>query len=48
VLRPDPAGPCPHGLHTLTRFGQGFLVDGKREHRSLRRWLTGLRSLAGG
>ncbi|HWL67288.1 MAG TPA: hypothetical protein VNS22_02775 [Geminicoccus sp.] len=48
VLRPDPAGPCPHGLHTLTPFGQGFLVDGKRESRSLRRWLTGLRSLAGG
>ncbi|WP_159710031.1 glucosamine inositolphosphorylceramide transferase family protein [Geminicoccus flavidas] len=48
VLRPDPAGPCPHGLHTLTPFGPGFLVDGKREFRSLRRWLTGLRSLAGG
>ncbi|WP_191059613.1 glucosamine inositolphosphorylceramide transferase family protein [Geminicoccus harenae] len=48
VLQPDPSGPCPHGLHTLTPFGQGFLVDGKREFRSLRRWLTGLRSLAGG
>jgi hypothetical protein len=46
-LAPDPAGPCPHGLHTLTPFGRGFLIDGKREFRSLRRWMAGLRGLAG-
>ncbi len=48
LLRPDPAGPCPHGLHTLTPFGDGFLVDGKREFRSMRRLAAGLRSLARG
>jgi hypothetical protein len=47
-LAPDPAGPCPHGLHTLTPFGDGFLVDGKREFASLKRWVAGLRSLAHG
>lgn len=47
-LDPDPSGPCPHGLHSLTPFGDGFLVDGKREFRSLRRWWTGLRALAQG
>jgi hypothetical protein len=30
VVRPDPAGPFPHGLHTLTGVGQVTLVDGKR------------------
>jgi hypothetical protein len=29
-LRPDPAGPCPHGLHTLSAAGGLTLVDGKR------------------
>ncbi|PPQ25762.1 glucosamine inositolphosphorylceramide transferase family protein [Rhodopila globiformis] len=30
VLRPDKAGPFPHGLHTLTHDGEQFWVDGKR------------------
>jgi len=30
VLRPDRAGPFPHGLHTLTHDGKRFWVDGKR------------------
>jgi hypothetical protein len=30
VLRPDPAGPFPNGLHTLTHDGARFWVDGKR------------------
>lgn len=29
-LRPDTAGPFPHGLHTLTHDGERFWVDGKR------------------
>lgn len=29
-LRPDPAGPCPDGLHTLSAVGNLTLVDGKR------------------
>jgi hypothetical protein len=29
-LRPDPAGPCPDGLHTLSAAGEVTLVDGKR------------------
>lgn len=30
TLRPDPAGPFPHGLHTLNHDGERFWVDGKR------------------
>ncbi|MBI4742488.1 MAG: glycosyltransferase [Betaproteobacteria bacterium] len=29
-LSPDAAGPCPHGLHTLSAWGERTLVDGKR------------------
>ena len=29
-LRPDPAGPCPDGIHTLSAVGELTLVDGKR------------------
>ena len=29
-LRPDPGGPCPDGLHTLSGAGELTLVDGKR------------------
>jgi hypothetical protein len=29
-LRPDKAGPFPHGLHTLVHDGERFWVDGKR------------------
>lgn len=29
-LRPDPEGPCPDGLHTLSAVGGLTLVDGKR------------------
>ncbi|MCB2054295.1 MAG: hypothetical protein KDE35_08650 [Geminicoccaceae bacterium] len=45
-LDPDPAGPWPHGLHTLTPIGDGrSLIDGKREHFSWRRWAHGLKQL---
>jgi hypothetical protein len=30
VLRPDRAGPFPHGLHTLAHDGERFWLDGKR------------------
>ncbi len=29
-LQPDPAGPCPDGMHTLSAVGNLTLVDGKR------------------
>ena len=29
-IAPDPHGPFPHGLHTLSAFGERTLVDGKR------------------
>lgn len=29
-LHPDPGGPCPDGLHTLSAVGELTLVDGKR------------------
>jgi len=29
-VEPDPRGPYPHGLHTLSRAGRRTLVDGKR------------------
>jgi hypothetical protein len=29
-LRPDPRGPCPDGMHTLSAWGPHTLVDGKR------------------
>ncbi len=32
-LRPDSAGPCPDGLHTLSAAGDLTLVDGKRHER---------------
>ena len=47
-LLPDARGPCPDGLHSLTPFGDGFLIDGKREYRSAKRLAAGLRSLARG
>jgi hypothetical protein len=31
VVEPDKNGPYPHGLHTLSAFGNMTLVDGKRE-----------------
>lgn len=30
IIRPDPNGPFPHGIHTLTHDGERFWVDGKR------------------
>jgi hypothetical protein len=30
TLSPDPHGPLPHGLHTLSAWGDRTLVDGKR------------------
>lgn len=29
-LDPDAAGPCPHGLHTVSAWGDRTLIDGKR------------------
>lgn len=29
-IEPDPAGPCPDGLHTLSAWGSRTLIDGKR------------------
>jgi hypothetical protein len=44
VLRidPDPAGPYPHGLHTISAAGEQTLIDGKRQRRSLRALLHAL------
>lgn len=33
VLRPDARGPYPHGLHTLSVWGDRLLIDGKRWQR---------------
>jgi hypothetical protein len=30
VVEPDPAGPYPAGLHTLSAAGSGTLIDSKR------------------
>jgi hypothetical protein len=30
VVRPDPAGPYPAGLHTIAAAGDRTLLDGKR------------------
>jgi hypothetical protein len=30
VIRPDPNGPYPHGLHTLSAVGGKTVVDGNR------------------
>ncbi len=50
-LRPDPDGPYPDGLHTLSSVGDRTLVDGKRyvfvPEEFRRRLLTRLRSLLG-
>jgi len=32
VMRPYPTGPAPHGLHTLSAWGERTLIDGKRQH----------------
>ena len=45
VLRPEPSGPFPHGLHTLTGVGGVTLVDGKRHARSFKRLAWGLKQL---
>lgn len=29
-IAPDPSGPCPDGLHTLSAWGDRTLIDGKR------------------
>lgn len=45
VVAPDPAGPFPDGLHTLSAFGGLTLLDGKRRAivpAELRRALAGL------
>ncbi|MCB2010606.1 MAG: hypothetical protein KDF64_08405 [Geminicoccaceae bacterium] len=47
-LDPDPDGPYPHGLHSLTPFGDGLLIDGKREFHSWRRLAFGVRQLLPG
>jgi hypothetical protein len=38
-LRPDPGGPCPDGLHTLSAVGNLTLVDGKR-HTFVPPWIS--------
>jgi hypothetical protein len=43
-IEPDPAGPYPHGLHTISAAGGRTLIDGKRERRSLRALLRALMS----
>lgn len=30
VVRPDPGGPFPHGLHTIVDDGERVWIDGKR------------------
>ena len=43
----DPAGPCPHGFHTLVGSGPYTLVDGKRLELSLRMaWFRIVRKLS--
>jgi hypothetical protein len=42
-IEADPAGPYPHGVHTVSDAGALTLIDGKRERRSLRVLLRGLR-----
>lgn len=46
VLRPDPTGSRPHGLHSLCAAGDKTLVDGKRHARSFKRLAWGLKQLA--
>jgi hypothetical protein len=50
-LEPDPDGPFPHGLHTVSRLGDRLLVDGKRSTFILSAFLAHmarrLRSLVG-
>ena len=41
-LEPDPRGPLPHGLHTLTAAGPVTLVDGKRHFWRAKRLLDQL------
>jgi len=36
-LVPDPDGPFPDGLHTVTAWGDRTLIDGKRHYRSWRK-----------
>lgn len=47
VLRPDPSGPFPDGLHTLNHDGERFWIDGKRFVRDLRLAREKLRRRAG-
>jgi hypothetical protein len=45
VLRPDPRGPYPHGLHTLSALGSSTLLDGKYHRLSWFRLAYGLRAI---
>ena len=48
-MRPHPSSPAPHGLHTLSAWGERTLIDGKRERinpRVLRQKLRGKLGLA--
>ena len=47
VFRPDPNGPYPTGLHTLSAAGSCTMIDGKRERFRLRQFARECRSLAG-
>jgi hypothetical protein len=44
VLRPDPGGPYPHGLHTLSALGSSTLLDGKYHRLSWLRLAYGVRA----
>lgn len=47
-IEPDPAGPCPDGLHTLSRLGPGrCLVDGNRTRFSHHQLVRRLRETVG-
>jgi len=46
-LRPDPAGPCPDGLHTLSAVGGLTLVDGKRHELAAASIAAGLKRMSG-
>ena len=46
-VEPDHAGPYPHGLHTLSAWGQRTLIDGKRRRFAPWGWWWPLRSALG-
>lgn len=45
-LEPNPTGPCRHGIHTVSSWGERTLVDGKREGTTLMSAVGRLRMFA--